>query len=424
MAVHSGWFQRAGGGRPAAARPRRRTRQGGAQALIFAPMSETEENVAALRGRAAAAKRVVIKIGTRVLVRRSGRPDARRIRQLVDQIARLHAAGREVIVVTSGAIAAGMATLGLRSRPTNMPELQMCAAVGQTRLMGLYDAAFARRGVRIGQVLLTHEDLKHRTRHLNARNTMMTLLRHGIVPVVNENDVIATEEIRFGDNDALGALVALLVQADALLLLTTVDGFRLPGGNGRTKRAAYLAGVDESTLAHAVGKGSHLSTGGMASKLQSAGLVVDNGIPVVIANGQKAGTISRVAAGEDVGTLICRPDGAGVALNQRERWIAHFHKPEGALVVDDGARAAILERGRSLLPIGVREVEGHFEPGALVSVRGPDGQVFARGLTDYASDAIKLIRGRRSEEIAQLLGSRDYSEVIHRDNMIIVHRAG
>lgn len=381
-------------------------------------MSEVEQS--ALRGRVAAARRVVIKIGTRVLVQKTGRPDARRIRDLVDQVAKLRAAGREVIVVSSGAIAAGMAALGLRRRPTSMPELQMCASVGQTRLMSFYEVAFGRRHLNAGQVLLTHDDLKHRTRHLNARNTIMTLLRHGIVPVVNENDVIATEEIKFGDNDLLGALVALLVQAEALILLTTVDGFRLPGPNGRTRRAAFLPGVDEATLAHAVGKGSHLSTGGMASKLQSAGLVVDNGIPVVIANGRKAGAISRAAAGGDEGTLICQPTPAAVALNQRERWIAHFHKAEGALVVDDGARAAILERGRSLLPIGVREVEGRFEPGALVNVRGPDGLVFARGLTDYASDAIRLIKGRKSDEIAALLGSRDYAEVIHRDNMIIL----
>ncbi len=386
----------------------------------FEPMSENEQSL--LRNRVAKAGRIVIKIGTRVLVQKTGRPDARRIRGLVDQIARLKESGRDVIVVSSGAIASGMAALGLRTRPTNMPELQMCAAVGQTRLMGLYESAFAKRGCCVGQILLTHEDLKHRTRHLNARNTMMTLLRHGIVPVVNENDVIAIDEIKFGDNDLLGALVALLVQADALVLLTTVDGFRLPAANGKTKRAAYLAGIDDQILAHAVGKGSHLSIGGMASKLQSAGTVVENGIPVIIANGRTPGTIDRIFTGGDEGTLICKPDGAGGLLSQRERWIAHFHKSEGAVIVDDGARAAILERGRSLLPIGVRDVEGHFEPGALVSIRGLDGHVIARGLTDYSSDSIKLIKGRRSDEIAALLGSHDYSEVIHRDNMILIHK--
>lgn len=375
-----------------------------------------------LRQRLATAKRVVVKLGTRVLVQRSGHPDIRRIRNIVDQVARLHTAGREVVVVSSGAIGTGMDALGLRTRPTNMPELQMCAAVGQSRLMALYDQLFAKRGVRVGQVLLTHEDLKHRTRHLNARNTMMTLLRNGIIPIVNENDVVATEEIKFGDNDLLGALITLLVQADALLLMTTVDGFRLPAGNGRTRRAAHLAGVDESTLAHAVGKGSHLSTGGMASKLQSAGTVVNNGLPVVIANGRKPGVIEDILAGKDVGTLICRPDSDAGAMSQRERWIAFFHKSEGAIVVDDGARTAIAEKGRSLLPIGIREVEGDFEPGALVNLRGLDGKLFARGLTDYASDAIKLIKGRRSDEIATLLGSHDYAEVIHRDNMILSGR--
>lgn len=375
-----------------------------------------------LRSRLAQAKRVVIKIGTRVLVQRTGRPEARRIQALVDQIAGLHAAGREVIVVSSGAIGSGMEALGLRTRPTHMPELQMCAAVGQTRLMGLYDKLFARRGCRVGQVLLTHEDLKHRTRHMNTRNTMLTLLRHGIIPIVNENDVVATDEIKFGDNDQLGALVTLLLQADALLLLTTVDGFRLPASAGRTRRAAYLPGVDEETLSHAVGKGSHLSTGGMASKLQSAGLVVNNGIPVVIADGRNPKTITRVLAGEDAGTLICSPETDAARLNQRERWIAFFHKSEGTVIVDDGARAAILEKGRSLLPIGIRDVRGHFEPGALVTLEGLDGRTFARGLTDYASDAVRLIRGRRSAEIAELLGSSDYNEVVHRDNMILLQQ--
>lgn len=364
------------------------------------------------------ARRVVVKFGTRVLVQQSGRPDRPRIRHLVNQVCALHEAGREVIMVSSGAIGSGMEALGLRRRPTAMSELQMCAAVGQSRLMATYGDLFSARGLAVGQVLLTHEDLKHRTRHLNTRNTMLTLLRHGIVPIVNENDVVATEEIKFGDNDLLAALTTLLVGADALLLLTTVDGFRLPAPGGRTRRAAHLAGVDEKTLAHAVGKGSPLSTGGMASKLQSAGKVVDNGIPVVIANGRARDVITRVFAGEDTGTLILRPGGAA-DLNQRQRWIAFFHKAEGHLVVDDGARAAILERGRSLLPIGVRAVDGDFQPGALVELRGLDGRTFARGLADFASDAIRLIKGRRSDEIASLLGSDDCRQVMHRDNMIM-----
>lgn len=358
----------------------------------------------------AACRRIVIKIGSRVLVQRSGRPDVRRMRELVRQVARLRRAGRDVVVVSSGAIGSGMEALGMKQRPATVPDLQMAAAVGQSRLMAAYDQLFGKEGFSIGQVLLTHDDLRNRTRHLNARNTMMNLLQHGIVPIVNENDVVATEEIKFGDNDLLAALVGLLVEADALLLLTTVDGFRAPLRGGRTKRVSFLDGVSEKELALAVGKGSDLSTGGMASKLQSAGMVAANGIPVVIANGRKNGAIDDAMKGRDVGTLI---RASQTTLSHRERWIAHFHRPQGALVVDDGARDALLKKGCSLLSVGIREVEGDFEPGAVVVIRAADGIVIAQGLTDYSSTEINLLKGKSSRELPP-----GTAEIIHRDNMV------
>ena len=381
---------------------------------------ELKHEAAAQREAISHARRVVIKLGTRVLVQRNGRPDRRRMRELVAQIAAVRRGGREVIVVSSGAIGAGMATLGLKSRPTALPELQMAAAVGQSRLMAHYDELFSAERCTIAQVLLTHDDLRHRVRHLNARNTLMTLLRHGIVPIVNENDAVAVDEIKFGDNDLLASLVTLLVDAELLLLLSTTDGLRAPGVGKRTRRVAYLPAVTEEALALASGKGSALSTGGMASKLGSTQTVARVGGVAVIADGRRAGTISRVLAGEDVGTLIGRFARRDGGLTARKRWIAYFHKAQGALVVDAGAVQALQKGGRSLLPAGVRAVEGRFEVGAVVTIKSPDGSVVARGLTEYASADLERIKGRRTHELGALLGRPHDDEVVHRDNLVLV----
>ncbi|HOW96347.1 MAG TPA: glutamate 5-kinase [Kiritimatiellia bacterium] len=366
-------------------------------------------------------RRVVVKIGSRVLVQRDGRPDLRRLRALVGDLAVARRAGREIVVVSSGAIGAGMSVLGLKTRPTHLPDLQMAAAVGQSRLMAIYDRLFAEEKCRVGQVLLTHADLNDRQRHLNARNTMMNLLRHGIIPIVNENDVVSVDEIKFGDNDLLASLVALLIQADLLILLTTVDGFRAPAAGGRTRRVPFLKGVSEKALALAVGKGSELSTGGMMSKLQAADTVAGVGTPVVIANGRQAGAIGKVLAGDDIGTLLAAGKPSG--LSGRKRWIAFFHKAKGSLVVDDGARLAVVEKGRSLLPIGVKAVEGEFEAGDVVNIRAAGGPAFARGVTDYSSGEVRRIQGRKTSEIAAILGAADFEEVVHRDNMVVLQGA-
>ena len=366
------------------------------------------------------AQRVVIKIGTRVLAGKTGRPDARRIAGLVQGIAAVQKSGKEVVVVTSGAIGMGIDVLGWRTRPTSLPELQMAAAVGQARLMALYEKLFSQQKIAVGQVLLTHDDLRDRTRHLNARNTMLTLLRHRVLPIVNENDVVSVDEIKLGDNDVLASLTALLIDADTLVLLTTVNGFRATSG-GRSKRVPYLEKITPQILSQAKGKGSNLSVGGMSTKLQAAQTAVRSGVLAVIADGRKAGVLSEIFAGADVGTLMGIGRDGAVVAESRKRWIAFFNRAKGTIVVDDGARNALERNGKSLLPIGVRDVKGTFVAGSLVNIQGLDGRVVARGLVDYSSQQIEKIRGKRSSEIAGILGRKDYDEVVHRDNMVMLN---
>lgn len=370
-----------------------------------------------IRTRLAGARRIIVKIGSRVIVQRTGRPDRRRLRELVRQLAALHEEGREVVVVSSGAIGSGIEALGWRKKPTTLKLLQMAAAVGQSRLMAEYDELFSAHDIRIGQILLTHEDLRHRTRHLNASATISTLLEHRVIPIINENDVVAIDEIKFGDNDLLAALASLLIQADALILLSTVDGFRAPAGKGRTRRVPTLSGVSEKELALALGKGSALSTGGMASKLQSAGMVAENGIPVVIANGRSDGVLDRVLTGADEGTLI-QANTTSDKLSRRERWITLFHRAEGALIVDNGARTALVEKGRSLLPVGIREVEGNFEAGAVVGIKSLDGTQIGRGICSFSSTEMRLMKGKHSKELEAILGHTETPEAVHRDNLV------
>lgn len=379
---------------------------------------ELDSCIEQCRERVRTARRIVIKLGSRVLVQNAGRPQANRIRGLVREIAACRQEGREVIVVTSGAIGSGMEHLGMKRRPTSLPELQMAAAVGQCRLMALYGRLFSACRCKIGQVLLTHDDLKQRARHLNARNTMLAMLRAGIVPIVNENDVVAVDEIKFGDNDLLASLVVHLVQADLLILLTTADGLRKPAGAGRTRRVAFVGAVTDEVLGLAHGKGGELSTGGMASKLQSARAAAQAGGCVVIADGRRPGVVSGILAGRDVGTLI-GPADDGSAMTGRKRWIAYFHRPQGALVVDEGARHAIAEKGKSLLPIGIKAVDGEFGVGAAVDIRGPDGAIVARGLSDYSSGDVRRIMGRHTADIKTILGAEACEEVVHRDNMAV-----
>jgi glutamate 5-kinase len=382
-------------------------------------MNATEQNFdrAALQ----AARRIVVKIGSRILVQQTGRPELERIQSLTRDLAALKHGGREIVVVTSGAIGTGMDALGLRRRPTSLPDLQMAAAVGQSRLMNLYDRLFSAERCLVGQVLLTHDDLKHRARHLNARNTMRAMLQRGVIPVVNENDVVAVDEIKLGDNDVLAALVVHLLDADLLILLTTSDGLRETDAGGRSRRVAVVPAITREILALASGKGSELSTGGMASKLEAAGAAAKAGAAVVIADGRKAGILADVLAGKDVGTLIL-PAGRTPqsALSARERWITFFHKPAGTLVIDEGARRALDQNGKSLLPIGIKQTEGEFAAGAAVDIKALDNTLVGRGLTAYSSGDLRRIQGHRTDEIAGILGIAKVDEVIHRDNLVLL----
>lgn len=383
---------------------------------------QTASTIRAHRRRLRSARRIVVKVGSRVLVGPTGRPDLRRLRGLTRAVAALHNEGREVVLVSSGAIGAGLHALGMSRRPTALPDLQMAAAVGQGRLMRLYGDLFAEHGCVVGQVLLTHGDLNERVRHLNARNTMMQLLRNRVIPIVNENDVVAVDEIRFGDNDLLASLAAILIQADALVLLTTVEGFMTPDSGGAMRRVPFLERVDDAVLGHAQGKGDALSTGGMASKLRAAANAARVQASVVIADGRRPSALGRIFRGADVGTLVANaPAGDRSGLSGRKRWIGFFHRGRGGVVVDDGAVEALVRKGRSLLPIGIRAVKGPFKAGEVVQVWDAAGRVVARGLAELGSDDAQKALGLKTHEIERVLGPSAVEEFIHRDNLVVLN---
>ncbi len=364
-------------------------------------------------------RRIVIKAGSRILVDDRGRPDPVQITSLIDQIAALQKQGYEVIFVSSGAIAAGVQALGWKHRPDGLSDLQMAAAVGQGVLLNFYSEKLAQHECRLGQVLLTHADLNDRVRHLNARNTIMAMLRNRIIPVINENDVVAVDEIRFGDNDLLAAMAATLIDADLMVLLTTSDGLHRTEDGRLTERIPLLKDITDETLEMAQGKGSSWSSGGMASKLQSADRANQAGTPVIIADGHQQNVLQRLLQGEDLGTLISGPANRQ-RLKARKKWIAFFHRPQGSIFVDEGAGQAITREGYSLLPVGVSRTEGKFRAGALVNIRNAEGKTIARGLTSYDREDIERIKGKRSADIPFILGARHHVEVIHRDNMVLM----
>ena len=358
----------------------------------------------------AGVRRVVVKIGSRLLAESpAARPAA-----IADQVAQLRARGVEVVIVSSGAISLGVRALGLPGRPHDLPTLQAAAAVGQNRLMNQWQHAFAVHDVVIGQVLLTHDDLGDRARFLSARNTLRALLDQKVVPIINENDTVATEEIRFGDNDELAALVSNLASADLLIMLTDVegvrgaDGVRLPVIRDIEREAAPVAG--RST-------GDGVGSGGMASKVGSARKVTRSGVPAVVAPGRLPTVLLDVLGGEDLGTLFIP---GGDVLTKRKHWIAYGSRPAGRLVVDDGARRALVEQGKSLLPRGIVTVDGAFGLGDTVSVLTGDGTEFARGLAAYGADDLRKIRGLRSADIEATLGYRSLDEAIHRDDLVLL----
>lgn len=364
-------------------------------------------------------RRAVIKIGSSTLSGTEGiRKD--RLRSLAGEICQLRAAGLEIAVVTSGAVAAGMARLGWRERPRTLPQRQAAAAVGQIDLMSLYEEYCAEHGVQVAQILLTHDDLASRSRYLNARHTLETLLEARVLPVVNENDTVVTEELRgFGDNDNLSALFAGLMEADLLVLLSDVDGVYT--ANPRTHPEAQLLSVIEDIDApppvSLEGQGT-FGTGGMASKVVAAGKAAHAGIPTLIADGSRPGILPGIFdPGVGVGTLILPKEDR---LGRRKHWIAFTLVPMGSLVVDAGAIEAVVTQGRSLLPSGIREVQGRFGPGDCVRCVSETGEEFARGLVNYGSAELDRLKGLQSSRIEAVLGYRSTDEAIHRNDLVIV----
>lgn len=365
------------------------------------------------RTQLAQCKRVVVKIGSRLLADSpAARPAA-----IADQVVEVRRKGVEVIVVSSGAIALGIRRLALPGRPHELPALQAAAAVGQSLLMQHWEHAFAAHGLAIGQVLVTHDDLGDRRRFLSARLTLRALLDHGVVPIINENDTVASEEIKFGDNDQLAALVCNLVSADALVILTDVEGVRDAAG----VRMPIVRDIDREAVPVAGGSTSGVGSGGMASKVGSARIVTRTGVPAIVAPGREPDVIVRVLAGADVGTLFVPAARGGTGtLSSRKHWIAYGAKPEGRLVVDDGAVRALVDNGKSLLPAGIKTVQGDFELGETVSIVTAAGVEIARGLVAYPAADLRKISGLQSAAIEATLGYKSIDEAIHRDDLVIL----
>jgi glutamate 5-kinase len=368
----------------------------------------------------AKARRIVIKVGSAVLTSSEQGLDHNRIERLVSDISTIMSQGREVILVSSGAIAAGLAKLRLK-KTKNIPlsVKQAAAAVGQSELMWTYEKIFASHGHKVAQVLLTREDLSNRTRFLNARNTIQTLLDYGVVPVINENDTVSVDEIKFGDNDNLSGMVAHLSDAGLLVILSDIDGFYT--ADPKLDPSAVLVPVVEKITAD-VERGAGdaqtpVGTGGMRSKIMAAKKVGAIGIPMAIVNGKKNGAILALFEGRDIGTLFLpRPE----RQDSRKHWIAYAVCSSGRVVVDDGAREALIQKGKSLLPGGVVKVEGSFKIGDCVTCTDLEGNVFARGLAKYSSMDLDRIKGLKTSQIASVLGHKDYDEVIHRDDLVIL----
>jgi len=357
------------------------------------------------------ARRIVVKVGTNAICDPTGRPDRKAITALAKQIARAMASGVSVTVVASGAIGTGIGELGLNARPKTTPHLQAAAAVGQGQLMRTFHDVFARYGVRVAQVLVTRSAFEDHQRYLNIRNTLAALEEYGALAIINENDTVAIEELRYGENDVLAAIVANMLAADLLVLLTVVDGV-LDGG----RVVDVITKVDAETMALIESAASKFGTGGMATKLQAADMVIRAGEAAVIANARTPKVLTRLLAGEQLGTVFVPGERK---MSSKRRWIGLAGKTAGKITVDAGAVAALLKRGKSLLPSGVTDIQGSFEKGALVAVIDDRGDEIARGLTNYSSARIEAIKGLKTNQIARAIGDKPYNEVIHRNNMAV-----
>lgn len=367
------------------------------------------------------AKRFVVKVGSVVLASYDCRLDQATVDRLASELLELRKAGKEVILVSSGAILAGMGQLGLKEKPRSIPLKQAVAAVGQSHLMRNYEEAFAPNGQRVAQVLLTQDDLQNRIRYLNARNTLFTLLGIGVIPIINENDTVAIDEIKFGDNDNLSALVATLVDADLLVILTDTEGLYTsdPRKDPSARLVPLVKRITEEIKLWAGESARGIGTGGMSTKVSAARIAASVGIPTIVANGLEKGILHRVFSGEAVGTLFLPSHSK---MKSRQRWLAFATRPHGQIVVDEGAKMALTHSGKSLLPSGILATARPFQVGDVVSLLNSEGVEFARGLVNYTSEEVEKIKGLKSTEIEGALGYKHSDEVIHRNNLVILER--
>ncbi len=362
--------------------------------------------------------RIVVKVGTRLLTHSTGKLNLGYMEKLVRQLSDLRNRGHEVILATSGSVGAGRGRLNISRSQITIPEKQAIAAVGQGILIQIYEKLFSEYGLIVGQILLTRSDLMSRRRYINACNTVITLLKLGVIPIINENDTVSVEELKFGDNDRLSALVAGLSDADLLVILTDVDGLynANPRKDPDAKLIAFVDKIDEKIRSGAEASNDELATGGMITKLQAAEIATSSGIPMYIANGSDPSVVTRLLDGEHAGTYF-RPQEH--FLSQRKRWIAYGQVARGRVIIDTGACSALLSGGKSLLPVGVVEIEGKFDQGDLVSVVDPDGKELGRGLSNFSSEELSRIRRHASSEIKNIVERPAAEEVIHRDNLVI-----
>lgn len=363
-------------------------------------------------------KRVVIKIGSNILASAEHGLNTRRLKAITRDISEIMDTGIEAVIVSSGAIAAGLKKLGLKGKPKDIQLKQAAAAIGQSSLMWAYEKSFASFGKKVAQVLLTRDVITDRTRYINAKNTLLTLINHDVIPVINENDPIAVDEIKFGDNDLLAALTAGLVEADMLIILSDVDG--LYSKDPKEKGARLIPEVMNITSSiekMAAGEGSAVGTGGMYSKLIAAKQATTHGIPVVIMNGKKKGLLKLIIEGKPAGTFFMAKE---EKLSSKKGWIAYGVKAKGMIILDDGAVNALVKMGRSLLPSGIVNIEGHFNVGDAISCIDRKGHEIAKGLTNYSSKDLNQIKGKKTAEIEKILGYKYSDEVLHRDNLVLV----
>ena len=361
---------------------------------------------------------LVVKVGSRILTSEENAPNTRRVRGLVDAIAKLKRSGIRTVLVSSGAIAQGMRALGLEKRPKTIPMKQACASIGQIRLMDLYGSFFARRGIFIGQILLTWDDLRNKKRYFNLRNTFFSLFDCGAVPIINENDSVGVEEIRFGENDTLAAQIALLVQADVFVNLTDINGLydKNPKKHGDARHISLVEHFTHAILGFAEDGSTEISVGGMLTKLKAAETVTKAGIIAIIGDGFSK-SLLQVLSDPLAGTIFLP---SGKMMSSKRRWIAFTGQSKGKLTIDDGAAKALVEKGKSLLAAGIKKTSGDFTPGDMVDIIGERGETIARGLANYSSKEIERIMGCKTADIFVKLGQKSFDEVVNRDNLALV----